>query len=216
MDKYLRDIIERMLDDSDQIMEAGYDSSKTISWKALREAEKVENADYIPQLILFIDKEKDKKRRDKAYFILGHIAKNTEDITALNFLIQRASKETDKYIVSSLLDRIAEIKKPVGTDLQPLINLTKNDKWLIRHSAIESLNNTADPLAEAALIEIIGSSEDPYDLTYSNSILNKIGTLRAIPYLEKHLQSRKRDVKSSAKFAIEEIIKRNEKGNTNG
>jgi hypothetical protein len=79
MDKYLIEIIERMLDTSDQIMEAGYDSSKTISWKALREAEKVENAAFIPQLISFIDKEKDKKKRNKAYFLLGHIAKNTND-----------------------------------------------------------------------------------------------------------------------------------------
>lgn len=59
MDKFLIDIIERMLDTSDQIMETGYDSSKTISWKALREAEKVENIDFIPQLISFINNEKD-------------------------------------------------------------------------------------------------------------------------------------------------------------
>lgn len=215
MDKYLIDIIERMLDTSDQIMEAGYDSSKTVSWKALREAEKVENLDFIPQLISFIDNTKDKKKRDKAYFLLGHIAKNTNNTAALNYLIQRVSKETDKYIVSSLLDRIADTKKPIGTDLQPLINLTKNDKWLIRHSAIQSLNYSTDPLAETALIEILDSSDDQYNLTYSNATLNRIGTLRAIPHLEKHLKSKKRDVKDSAKFAIEEIMKRNEQESTN-
>ncbi|AZA98267.1 hypothetical protein EG359_01015 [Chryseobacterium joostei] len=209
MDKYLIDLIERMLDTSDQIMEAGYDSSKTISWKALREAEKVDKADYVPQLILFIDKEKDKKKRGEAYFLLGHIAKNTNDTTALNYLIQRVDKETDKYIVSSLLDRIGDIKKPTGTNLQPLITATKNDKWLIRHSAIQSLNYSTDPDAESTLIEILDSSDNQYNLTYSNATLNRIGTLRAIPHLEKHLKSRKRDVKDSAKFAIEEILKRN-------
>ncbi|MCG3168007.1 MAG: hypothetical protein POELPBGB_03807 [Bacteroidia bacterium] len=209
MDSYLIDIIERMLDTSDQITGPGYDSSKTISWKALREAEKVDNPDYVPQLIVFIDKEKDKKKRDRAYFLLGHIAKKTNDTTALNYLIQRVDKETDKYIISSLLDRIANIKKPVGTNLKPLIAATKNDKWLIRHSAIQSLNNSSDSDAETTLIEILNSSEDPYNLTYSNATLNKIGTLKAIPHLEKHLQSRKRDVKDSAKFAIEEILKRN-------
>lgn len=213
MDKYLIDIIDRMLNTSDQIMEVS--SSKTISWKALREAEKVQNIDFVPQLISFIDNEKDKKKRDKAYFLLGHIAKNTDNTTALNYLIQRVDKETDKYITSSLLDRIADIKKPLGTDLQPLIILTKNDKWLIRHSAIQSLNNSTDPLAETALIEIIDSSDDQYNLTYSNATLNRVGTLRAIPYLEKHLKSRKRDVKDSAKFAIEEIMKRNEQKSTN-
>ncbi len=209
MDKYLIDIIERILDTSDQIMETGYDSSKTISWKAFRESENVENADFIPQLISFIDNESDKKKRDKAYFLLGHIAKNTNDTAALNYLIQRVDKETDKYIIASLLNRIGNIKKPIGTDLQPLIHVTKNDKWLIRHSAIQSLNNSSDSVAETTLIEILESTNDPYNLIYSNATLNRIGTLRAIPHLEKHLKSRKRDVKNSAKFAIEEIMRRN-------
>lgn len=215
MEKYLIDIIERMLDTSDQIMEASYDSSKTISWKALREAEKVETVNFIPQLISFIDNEKDKKKREKAYFLLGHIVKNTNKTTALNYLIQRVEKETDKYIVASLLDRIADIEKPVGTELQPLFNAIKSDKWLVRYSAIQSLNNSSDPLSETTLIEIIDNSDDPYNLIYSNATLNKIGTLRAIPHLEKHLKSRKRDVQNSARFAIEEIMKRNGQESTN-
>lgn len=117
--------------------------------------------------------------------------------------------------MSSLLDRIANIKKPIGTDLQPLIQSIKNDKWLIRHTAIRSLNYSFDSVAETALIEILDSSNDPYNLTYANATLNKIGTIRAIPHLEKHLKSRKRDVKDSAKYAIEEIIKRNEQESTN-
>lgn len=210
MDNYLINLIDRMLDTSDQNKEAGYDSSKTISWKALREAENVENTAYIPQLITFIDNEKDKKKRDRSYFLLGHIAKNTSDLKALDYLIYRIQKETDKYIIASLLNRIAAIKKPIGTDLQPLIQATKSDKWLIRHSAIQSLKNALDSAAETALIEILNDSDDPYDLVYTNATINTIGTPRAIPFLEKHLKSRKRDVKDSAKYAIEEIKKRQE------
>lgn len=210
MDNYLINLIDRMLDTSDQNKEAGYDSSKTISWKALREAENIENTAYIPQLITFIDNEKDKKKRDSSYFLLGHIAKNTSDLKALEYLIYRIQKETDKYIIAALLDRIAAIKKPIGTDLQPLIQATKSDKWLIRHSAIQSLKNALDSIAETALIEILNDSDDPYDLIYTNATINTIGTLRAIPFLEKHLKSRKRDVKNSAKYAIEEIKKRHE------
>lgn len=210
MNKYLIDIIERMSDTSDQIMEAGYDSSKTISWKALREAEKVSNIDFIPQLMSFIEKEKDRKKRGNAYFLLGQIAKNTNNQTALVYLVQRVDKEDNKYIISSLLDRIANIEKPIGTDLQPLIKMIKSDKWLIRHSAIQSLNNSLDSIAEMTLIEIIDKSDDSYNLIYSNATLNRIGTPRAIPYLEKHLKSRKRDVKFSAEHAIAEIKKRYE------
>ncbi|PIF33526.1 hypothetical protein CLU81_4142 [Flavobacterium sp. 9] len=210
MNNYLIDIIDRMLDRSDRNMETGYDGSKTISWKAYREAENVENAEYIPQLIAFIDNEKDKKKRDRAYFLLGHITKNTNDLKALDHLISRVNKETDKYIISALLERIANIKKPIGTDLQPLIQATKSDKWLIRHSAIHSLNNSFDSIAENTLIDILDNSDDVYNIIYTNATLNKIGTLKAIPFLEKHLKSRKRDVKHSAKYAIEEIKKRHE------
>jgi hypothetical protein len=54
MDKHLIGIIERMLDTSDQITGQGYDSSSTISWKALREAEKLDNADYFPSFGRFV------------------------------------------------------------------------------------------------------------------------------------------------------------------
>ena len=209
MDKYLLDLINKMNDTGDQKMEAGYDNTKTISWNALREAEKLENKDFISPLITFADNEKDKKKRDKAYFILSHIAKNIGDTIAVNYLINRIDKETDKYIIASLLDTISNLKKPIGTDLQPIITATKSDKWLIRHSAIRALNNSVDEIAETTLIKILDNSDDPFDLTYANATLNKIGTIRAIPYLEKHLKSRKRDVKDSAEFAIEEINKRN-------
>ncbi|WP_405368343.1 HEAT repeat domain-containing protein [Nonlabens sp. Asnod2-A12] len=214
MNQYLTDIISRMNDESDQILESGYNSSDTISWKALREAEKIDNENYIPELTEFIDSEKDKKKRDKAYFLLGHIAKNTNNTKATEYLIKRVEKETDKYIVSSLLNRISNLEKPNGIDLQPLINAIENNKWQIRQSAIQSLKNAEDRIAEKALIGILAVSEDQYDLTYANATLNNMGTVKAIPFLEKHLNSKKRDVKGSAKFAIESIKKRAEEEST--
>lgn len=208
MENYLLTLISRMNDASDPKMLAGFKSSETTAWKALREAEKLCNPDFIAPLIEFICTEKNKKIRDKAYFALGHLAKNINSQVALNFLISSTAKETDKYIVASIFDRIAHIEKPIGTNLQPIINATKSDKWLIRHSAISALNLSLDETAEMTLTNILNSSDDPYNLIYANAVLNKIGTLKAIPYLEKQLSSRKNDVKDSAKFAIEEIRKR--------
>ncbi|MCP2045680.1 HEAT repeat domain-containing protein [Pontibacter sp. HSC-36F09] len=209
MEEYLLNLIERMGNDSGQNnMEAVYDSSKTISWKAFREAEKQDNESYIPQLMEFIEKEKNKKKKDRAYFLLGHIAKNTGNIVAVKFLIQQVEKETDKYVVSALLDIIAYLKKPNGMDLQPILNAMKSEKWLIRHSAISALKESSDEEVENALVEVLNNSTDPNDLTYANATLNKVGTPKAIPYIKNHLRSRKRDVKLSAKLAIEEIEKR--------
>ncbi len=76
--------------------------------------------------------------------------------------------------------------------MQPLIHAIKSDKWLIRHSAIQSLNYSSDSIAETTLIEILNTSEDPCDLTYANATLNTIGTRRAIPYLEKTYKKQKK------------------------
>ena len=213
MEKYLIELIDRLCDESDQKMVAGYDSSKTISWIALRESEKITEEKYISQLIDFIEIEKNKKKRDKAYFTLSKIAKNINNLKATEFLIYRIEKETDKYILMSMLDRIADLKKPNGTNLTNIIIATENDKWQIRHSAIEALKNTDDEIAESHVISILDKTEDKFNLIYCISTLYSIGTQKAIPYLEKHLTSRIRDIKSGAKYAITEIEKRKKSTN---
>lgn len=54
MEDYLQDLIGRMNDTSDLPMAPGYDSSKSISWAAFREAEKISDTACIPLLTHFI------------------------------------------------------------------------------------------------------------------------------------------------------------------
>lgn len=208
MEQYLTELINRMCDDSDQNMVAGFDSSKTISWIATREAEKLTEEEYIEQLINFIDNEKIKKKRDKGYFILSKIAKNTNNFKATKFLIYRLVKETDKYVLMSILDRISDLNKPKGTDLSNIIKATENEKWQIRHSAIGALKNTNDEIAEQQIIKVLNSTDDKFNIMYCISTLYDIGTENAIPHLEKHLTSRTRDIKMGADSTIREIRNR--------
>ena len=205
MREYLIGLIDRMNDTSDQIMEPGYNSSKTISYKALREAEAIKDIDFIPELIEYLNTEENKKNRDRAYFILGHLTKNTNDVKGLEALIKGISKEKDKYIVGSILDRISAIEKPEGINIEPIIAATKSDKWLIRHSAIPALKKTSNPKAEDALIEVLKSSTDPLDLSYTNATLSEIGTTSSIPHLKGLLTHKKNDVASSSLHAIIKI-----------
>ena len=208
MEKYLTELIDRMCDDSDQNMVAGYDSSTTISWKATREAEKITEDFYIQDLIYFIEKEKNKKKRDKAYFILSKIAKNIDNLEATKFLIDRIEKETDKYILMAMLDRIADLNKPNGIDLANIIKATENEKWQIRHSAIGALKKTNDEIVEITLLNILNSTNDKHNIIYCISTLYNVGTIKAIPHLEQHLTSRTRDIKNGAEYAINEINNR--------
>lgn len=170
-----------MLDKSDKHLR---DSSLTISGRAIREAEKLKDKSYISELVAYIKSEKDEDKRDYAYFILGQIAINLNDTTVVQFFINRIDKEDiKKYAIIRILRLLAELKKPTGTDLSPLIEATKSKKWFIRHHAIQALNNTGDSIAEDRLIEILQTTDDPYDLEYAVSVLYYIGTTKSIPYL---------------------------------
>ncbi|MBC9913026.1 HEAT repeat domain-containing protein [Chitinophaga varians] len=202
MDQYLTELIDRMNDTSDWPLPPGVSSSTTISWAALREAEKLDNTAYIPQLVTFINAEKDAKRRKSAYFTLAHIGKNTNNRQAMEFLISRITKEKDKYMLSSMLEQIGDLEKPAGTDLTPLIEAVKSSAWQIRQSAIKALSRSAEKTAEAALLEVISTSKNEYDLIYANMALSTSGSPASLPFLIKLLEHKKQDVSGTALGAI--------------
>ena len=76
LDKYIDQLINNMLDNSDYETIVPYDSSKSISWKALREEETLTDNKYIDNIIENIGAEKNKKRREYMYFIVGKICEN--------------------------------------------------------------------------------------------------------------------------------------------
>ena len=123
MDEYLIDLLERI---STKCTDC--DSSKSITWKAYREAEALNDAKYVPQLIDYISTEKNKINRDSAYFILGKMLTKVTNNTAIQFYIDRLTIETDKYVLGSMLGRLAEIHKDDSIDISPIIQCTKSDK----------------------------------------------------------------------------------------
>ncbi|WP_343744867.1 HEAT repeat domain-containing protein [Chitinophaga sp.] len=202
MDQYLTELIDRMNDTSDWPPPPGVSSSTTISWAALREAEKLDNTAYVPQLITFINTEKDARRRKSAYFTLAHIAENTNNREAMEFLISRVTKEKDKYIQSNILDHLADLEKPAGTDLTPLVQAVKSSSWQVSQSAIKALSRSAEKTAEEALLEVISTSKNEYALIYANIALATSGSPASLPYLVKLLEHKKQDVSGTALSAI--------------
>jgi HEAT repeats len=191
MDKYLIELIDRM---------NGVDE-----WNALREAEKLNDVNQVQQLMDFIDVEKDKEKRDRAYFVLGHLAKNTGDLSTGQYMINRIELESDKYVIGFMLDRLENVLKPESTDLTPLLNATKSKKWLIRHGAISALKNTNNKAVEDRLLEILKTSSDVFDLEYAARTLNTTGSKKSIPHLEKLFDLNKNDLSAIALGSIMNI-----------
>ncbi len=203
----LYDLIGRMT-----IKEHVSSSEESVSWKAYREAEQISDENVYPILFKIIEENpKDKSLRRAAYIVIGYSLKNIFNKEACIFLIHKLGEETDKYILESILDGLARIYIPEDIDMSLVIKCSQNDKWQIRHSAINALGSSATKKNREALIFYINQEDEKkydYEITYANASLGKIGLKEDIPFLEKHIKSRKRDIRESALFAICRINER--------
>lgn len=196
----LVDLIARMT-----LPERHGNSEDSIPWHAHREAEKLSDASIVDELAEYVRIESNHERRRAAYFILGKLGEKCRARECALLLLEQVHKEKNKYALSALFGSLAHITKPSDLDLGPIFAFLRDDRWLVRHAAIQSLVRTDSPESEDRIIDILETTNDPYDIVYCHATLNKIGSTKAIPFIEKNLKSRKRDVKDSARFAIEAI-----------
>lgn len=118
------------------------------------------------------------------------------------FFCAQANKEKNKYVLATLPGALGQISKPSDLHLTPVYALLGDERWLVRHSAIQALQRTSSPEAEDKVLHLLRTTSDPYDLVYCQATLKEIGSTKAIPFITKNLKSRKRDVKDSAQSAI--------------
>jgi len=180
-------------------------SENSISWHAHREAEQLADISMIDELKSFLVEKPSKEERSAAYFILGKIGTNSVSQRCATALIKYSTIETDKYLLSNILDRIADIPLEAEVELDPLFLLLNDKRWLVRRSAIQSLKGSENSNAETKLLDVLAAVTDPIDIVFCHSTLNRIGTRKSLPAIKQGLTSRKRDVKMSAQSAIEAI-----------
>lgn len=209
MEEYIMSLITRMT-----VKEEFRTSQESVSWHAHREAETLTDPDLYPilkNIILSRQSKKDTDIRDAAYFIMGKLFLKVPSDEYCIFYIQQLENETNKYLVSSMLDWLCDIEIPLDADISPIIACTKSDKWLIRYSAIKALGSSNTKESKETLAYFLNQTDDKKykdEITYANAALGRIGTLEDIPLLEQHVKSRKWDVKDSAIYAIERIQQR--------
>ena len=214
-EEQLHELIGRMT-----VKERMVSSDESISWHAYREAEKISDASVFPLLMKIIEDNSQKKQKDiraAAYFIMGKVLLRTFSREACEFLIRQLEKETDRYILSEILDLIEGLKLPADVDISLIIACTKHDKWDVRHSAIHALGASDTTESKEVLAYFLNQEDENkynYEIIYANAALGRIGTKEDIPLLEKHMNSRKRDMRDSARFAIQRIIDRERTGKT--
>ena len=139
---------------------------------------------------------------------------NTENNLSEEQLLEQLAKETNKYALGAILSKIAKLTLPPAADITPIIECTKSERWLVRHSAIQALGASNSDAARRALREWLSLEDEKeykYELIYANVAMTRIGQVDDIPYIEKHIKSRFRDVRGSAEWAMDAVRSRNGK-----
>jgi HEAT repeat protein len=207
----LRDLLDRMT-----TKEVVINSEQSTSWKALREAERLNDETLLDELAALIQSSRNTRERKAAYFIVGAIGSNTGTPFSAAILLRGASLEKDKYVLSSVLEALRKASKPNDIPLDPIYHLLDDPRWLVRHAAILALANSDAPVTEERIIAHLFETKDAFDKVYCHVALGSIGTLRSLDAIEANLKSRKRDVKQSAKAAIKAIHARHDVGDQGG
>lgn len=206
LDKFINELLNSMLDNSDYETIIPYDSSKSISWKALREAETLTNHKYINNIIENISSEKNKKRREYMYFTVDRICENKPYQKGLEFIIDRLDKETDKYVLSSMLDRIEWLQKSAETDLSKIIKCLKHKTWQVRYSAINALRNTNNFVVDVLMMQILNNeNSNKHEISYALGVVYNCGTDKCIAAVEKQTHNKSRNIKAEAKETLRSL-----------
>lgn len=208
IDPYIDSLITRMLDKSDDDM-VPYDSSKTISWAALREAETLTDHKYIDNIIENIDAEKKHQRRERMYFIVGRICEINFYQKGVEFLIDRLDKETNKYTLSGILDRLEWLNKSPDTDLTKIIALLTRKDWLVRYSAIKALCRTNNNTVDVLMMKILNNEKsDKYEISYAMTVIYNCGSYDCYDSVLKQTFNKSRNIKEEAKGLIKHLDKK--------
>ncbi|MDQ0888561.1 HEAT repeat protein [Paenibacillus sp. V4I9] len=210
-EKYIINLINRM-----STVDNAKSSDDSVSFRAHREAELINDKEMIPIVIDLINnpnRSQDTLTRRDAYFILSKLLLKHENLEALRFLINQVKIESDRYVISSLLDRISELEKPETVDIEPIVQYIQNQNRTIRHSAIGALKKSRNPEARKVIVDILlrykeDIKKNKYDIIYAVSTLSYIGNKDDLDLLGELSVSKIRDIRDSSIFAIESITKR--------
>ena len=200
IEKHIEDLLKRMGDTS---LSPDGALHSPISFNAYREAERLSRIEAIPYLIKVVHSSQSTgKLRGQAYFILGKLGGNTGNARVRDFLCEQLNQEQDLDILRDILYAIRSLDVVYSDAILPFV---KNSRWLLRQEAIKALSCCVDEAAEDALIEILSTSTNHFDLTEASVSLAVMGSRRAIPALCRMLEHPKTDTRFAALGALTEI-----------
>ena len=189
-----------------QLMVDGmFESGKTVYSEAYEEVRHFDKKELLVDLYSFLDIENDNMKRQHAFFIIGNIAKNSNNLDATKYLVEALSKEKDKNTLITILNLLPDLFKPLNIGLSPVYRLTTDRNWHIRGLSFSALTNTENKV-EDFLIDKLKGTDNKDDIQYLLSAIQNVGTKKSLFVVEPHLKNRKPNIKSTAHSVIALIM----------
>jgi len=148
--------------------------SETISWKAYRTAEKMDQISTVPELIAIIDESSKTEIRKHGYEVLTYVLRNTENLELADQLLARLKAEDkNDEALYSLLIGLWETEIMLNSQVEEVIFFIDDSRELIRNAAIRLLSRFSElkDQASKALLEVVENHYDEYDLKYAKESL---------------------------------------------
>ncbi len=195
---------------TDSILDA-LDASQWRFWRKKKQLNEAQMFPLVREYIELRSKKSEIKMRENAYELLGKLLRRTMIPEYCQYLIDCLAKETNKYVLHTILSCLKRLQLPSEMNIANIVRCSRHDAWQVRHNAIMALGSSDTEISrEAARYWVKQEDEKLYkfEMIYAQGVLGHIGEASDIELLERHINSRIRDVKDSASFAINHIRKR--------
>lgn len=200
--QYVRDLLYRMTIKTDEQGREIRNSQDQVSWKALREAERLDDPAMIDAAAYVLEEARDDETRVNVCFLWSHLAKNTGDAKAVRLMLDEFMKTTKMQTKSRMMWSFARV--PEVPDAEPFLALSGSRDGSIRREALRVLARCRPEEVKDRLIEIIRCSKDEYDIIYTLWALKQLRLGEALPDVLAHIESPNGEIRSLAiRFAAD-------------
>lgn len=205
MDKkmYLMYLITQMRADfSDQ-----YYGSKSSSWQAHQEALKLDDPEYFRILKEILEEVETLEQKSNTYFLIACLGENLKDSSIIEFLLKKLRTEENESLIHLMFTKIYTAQVTFSKNNEVILKFLTDERPLIRQSAIRVLylDRSNDTKVEKALLEVLDFPYDEFDIRYASASLAQVGSIKAIPYLERAFNEVENE---EIKTTIEEAMKK--------
>lgn len=175
------------------------------SWFAYRISDELSNINLKPELIELL-KDKDFFQYKKYVLrCLSSLCVNCKDYELFDFLISELKKTDEEEIITAVLSRLNELRKPTTLNIDYLKQLLLTGTYQNRIDALNALKNSEHKDLEEILILKFKTS-DQHTKCMICATLRSTGTIKSLETLEEEFKrTRSNDLKHFIQSAIDEI-----------